>query len=118
MHCRDQEENYMIASRSWSKERNSFSLVDQSCKVISKLEIEDDENVDEVTRITKQMLVVRVYQKVYLISVKRSRLALVKKDVVAWGKEQIIHSVYPIDDRSFLLKLDDPDKLLLLKLKF
>lgn len=111
---------YVIASLCQGQPKSAFSLVSESCQQLSRVEVDDAADVyeSELVKIGTQILVARLYgSRVYLLSVRNSKLALIQTDAAIGGKKLNIRTIHAIDDKSFVLQYSTPSKMLVVKLK-
>lgn len=109
---------YVVASCCYSTQLNSFIMVDQSCKLFSRVEFNTRLPIMKMTLVGDQILVAAAGEEnIHLVQVRRSKLALIHCDLVVEGIAQFIADVKTIGNKSFLLHYYFAQKFVIVKLK-
>lgn len=109
----------MVASSVFSYSKTIFTLVDQSSHAFSRVEFKAQGNIHGMEMVGRQILVATTGLKtIHLLNVRKSKLALIQRDLIVDHLDQVIADVHTIDNRSFLLNYKSPEKLVVVKLNF
>lgn len=118
---RTRKNRYVVSSEreNYGKpEQQGFIMVDQSCKLLSRVEFGSERYVRKMTMVGQQVLVASTeHMNFHLLLVRNSKLALIRSHETAIGINQHISALLTIDHKSFLLKFEHPDIIVIFKLK-
>lgn len=112
---------YLIAAQSPDLVKRSYSLIDKSCKVFGRVEVESEVDSEltfagELHRTGKQLVLARIKKEFHLLGLRGSKLALVRRNLTLADTKPSTNPIKTLGSSTFCLQGDK--NLFLVKLKF